>query len=148
MEDHEQEQGAVNAPCEVDHPIECQEIQGNLDVGEGGEGPDFQALGCIQSPACGPENQVVEENPESKESDGQEREFGFQQMQSPGSNHCPSDREPANSNKPVDPFYEFLAKEELLLDQLIPGLQGRVCSLFGKGHISSFRSLLQNPLDH
>jgi hypothetical protein len=148
VEDHEHEQRAVNAPCEVDHRIERQEIQGNLDMGEIGEGPNFLALGSIESPARGSKSEVIEKNAEPNEGERKDRKFRFQEAQGPGSCQCSSNREPANSNEPVDPFYEFLPEKQLLFDQLIPGLLERVFSLFGKSHISSFRCLLQNPFDH
>jgi hypothetical protein len=116
VEDDKHEEGAVNAPCEVDHRIKCQEVQGNLDVGKVGEGPDFLPFGNIQSPASGAENQVVDENAESNEGDRENREFRFQEMQTPSSCRCSSNREPANSDEPVDPFYEFLSEKQLLLD--------------------------------
>jgi hypothetical protein len=116
VEDHKHEEGAVKAPCEVDHPIKRQEIQGDLNVGKGGEGPYFMPFGSVQSPPSGAENKVVEENAESNEGDGKDGEFGFQEVESPGPCRCSSYGEPANSDEPVDPFYEFLSEKQLLLD--------------------------------
>ena len=60
MKNDKYQEGTVYAPCKIDHDIERQEIEGDLDMGKQGEGFDVLGLNRVEASPCNKECGVIQ----------------------------------------------------------------------------------------